>query len=405
MEFQVLLLGNDINAYYMARNFHEEYGIKSYIIGRVPMLFTSTSEIVNVEIFPDLLDEDKFVNKLIDKAKEINSKKIILVGCNDDYVSFIIKYKEKLSKYYLFNYTNNDLLDKLVNKEMFYKNFKDSGLDFPKTYFYDTKKELLESDITLFKYPVIVKPSNVVMYHGCDFPGQAKVYKLDKFSDVVNTCNEIIKAGYTDKLIIQEFIPGDDHNLFDCVFYVNSKKKIWLQSFGQIGLQEHTSTGIGNLTVVINGYNEYRNTEKIKNKLKDFLQDIEFNGICEFDLKYDVRDKKFKVFEINPRQARSSYYLTGCGYNLAKYLVDDLIYNKEHDFVFISEKVALSFVPDYVVKKYIMSREYKQEFFKLKKNKKFVDPLRYDKDMNFERRKWLFKRSINYIRKYKNNKW
>ena len=63
MEFQVLLLGNDINAYYMARNFHEEYGIKSYIIGRVPMLFTSTSEIVNVEIFPDLLDEDKFVNK------------------------------------------------------------------------------------------------------------------------------------------------------------------------------------------------------------------------------------------------------------------------------------------------------------------------------------------------------
>ena len=39
------------------------------------------------------------------------------------------------------------------------------------------------------------------------------------------------------------------------------------------------------------------------------------------------------------------------------------------------------------------------------KNKKFVDPLRYDKDMNFERRKWLFKRSINYIRKYKNNKW
>ncbi|MDD6093823.1 MAG: carboxylate--amine ligase [bacterium] len=405
MEFQVLLLGNDINAYYMARNFHEEYGIKSYIIGRVPMLFTSTSEIVNVEIFPELLDEDKFVNKLIDKAKEINSKKIILVGCNDDYVSFIIKYKEKLSKYYLFNYTNNDLLDKLVNKEMFYKNFKDSGFDFPKTYFYDTKKELLETDIALFKYPVIVKPSNVVMYHECDFPGQAKVYKLDKFSDVVNTCNEIIKAGYTDKLIIQEFIPGDDHNLFDCVFYVNSKKKIWLQSFGQIGLQEHTSTGIGNLTVVINGYNEYRNTEKIKNKLKDFLQDIEFNGICEFDLKYDVRDKKFKVFEINPRQARSSYYLTGCGYNLAKYLVDDLIYNKEHDFVFISEKVALSFVPDYVVKKYIMSREYKQEFFKLKKNKKFVDPLRYDKDMNFERRKWLFKRSINYIRKYKNNKW
>ena len=55
MDFDVLLIGTDVNAYYMARNFHEEYGIKSYVLGRVPMLFTSLSKIVDLTIVPDLL--------------------------------------------------------------------------------------------------------------------------------------------------------------------------------------------------------------------------------------------------------------------------------------------------------------------------------------------------------------
>lgn len=406
MNFDVLLIGTDVNAYYMARNFHEEYGIKSYVLGRVPMLFTSLSKIVDLTIVPDLLEPGIFIKTLKDMALKIGNKKIILIGCNDDYVLEIVKNKDELSKYYLFNYTDMDLFLKLANKEMFYESFKDSGIDFPKTCFYDVKKDLGKlEEVKGFEFPIIVKPSNVVEYHKCTFANQAKVYKLNSLEEIIRVIKEIKDAGYSDKLIIQEFIPGDDHMLFDCVFYCDRNKRAVLQSFGQIGLQEHTKTGIGNLTVLINGYNEFGGTREIQEKLKSFIEGIGFNGICEFDLKYDIRDKTFKVFEINPRQARSSYYLTKCGYNLAKYLVDDIVNGLKMEFKFIDNKVALSFVPDYVVRKYIANKKYKDEFFRLKRKGLYTNPLKYNKDMSFERRKWLFKRDINYIKKYYENTW
>ena len=50
MEPKVLIVGTDINAYYMARCYHEIYHKKVDLIGRVAMSFTSLSTITNVNI-------------------------------------------------------------------------------------------------------------------------------------------------------------------------------------------------------------------------------------------------------------------------------------------------------------------------------------------------------------------
>ena len=53
------------------------------------------------------------------------------------------------------------------------------------------------------------------------------------------------------------------------------------------------------------------------------------------------------------------------------------------------------------MKNYIHSSALKQEINELVKSKKLVDPLRYKEDMPFRRRKYLFLRSSNYVKKYK----
>ena len=47
MDFLVLIMGSDANAYYMARCCYEAYHKKAYIIGKSPMPYTSNSSILN----------------------------------------------------------------------------------------------------------------------------------------------------------------------------------------------------------------------------------------------------------------------------------------------------------------------------------------------------------------------
>jgi len=176
-------------------------------------------------------------------------------------------------------------------------------------------------------------------------------------------------------------------------------------TFAQIGLQERTNTGVGNCTVLVNGFNEHGYREDVVRKLADFMEKIGYQGFAEFDLKYDSRDGKYKVFEINPRQARSSYYLTACGYNLVKYLIDDLILNKEMPVTLIKEKMVLSFVPKYVINKYVASAPLLAEIKSLIKEGKFVRPLHYSKDMSLKRRIYLLLKDLNYISKYRKLSW
>ena len=404
-DFDVLLIGTDINAYYMARNFHEAYGVISNMIGKVKMNFTSLSSICHVQIEPDLWRNEVFKKTLCDFGKS-RDKKIILIGTNDTYVRMIALNADFLSQWYVFNYVDIDTLDSLLLKDHFYNKYKKYNINIPKTYYYTCRSNMkldLE-EIGKFEFPLIVKPSSSVRWAECEFHHQAKVYKVDHIEGIQKIIATAEVAGYDKALVVQEYIEGDDTHLFDSVFYCQTDGTPLLQSFAQIGLQEQSATGVGNCTVLINGYNQWENTHLIKDELKRFLVDINYRGIAEFDLKYDPNRKKFYVLEVNPRQARSSYYLTACGYNLAKYLVDDLILGNKPAFVFISQEMTLSFVPLPLAKKYIKNRKYVDKLVRLVKEGKYVNPLAYEKDKGMKRKIWLAGYRYKYFKKYRDNK-
>lgn len=402
MDFEVLIIGTDANAYYMARCCHEAYQKKPYLIGKDYRAFTKYSNILNIEYDQSIWTEDGFLNALFRFKKKHPDKKILLIASNETYAGFISKNKEKLEKDFYFNYPSIDLISTLITKETFYRTYADSILDFPKTIYYDCKKDK-KFDLS-FVYPVILKPSNVISYNHITFEGKKKIYKLNSEEELKDTINKIKKGGYLDTLIIQEFIPGNDSYLFDAVVYADKNKHVKLVSFAQIGLQEHASAMVGNAAILMNGYNCYDgNTSEMIDKIKAFMENIGYQGFAEFDMKYDARDHKFKVLEINARQGRCSYYISQAGYNLVKILVDDLIMNKEIPYHTIDEEVLLSFVPKKVAKEYIKNETFKKDALKQWKN--HVNPMQYKKDTSFLRKILLLKMKKRYIEEYKNGYW
>lgn len=401
MKVNVLILGTDINSYYMARCYNEISHHKVDLIGVEPFGFTSFSNICNVVYNKDLYNKKNFRKVLKEYAQNKKGVKTLLIATSDGYAKMVSENKEFLSKYYLFNYPKEELVNNFLTKDIFYTKYAKKDLDFPKTIIYDCKKEKIPAPS--FSFPMIIKPGNTVNYNKNKFAGQKKIYKIESKDDYYSSIMLIKKSGYVDNLIIQEFIPGDDSNLFDSVFYCSSKGKAQIASFAQIALQEHTPSAIGNCTVLVNGYNQYGNTSEVVDRIKKFMESVGYCGFAEVDLKYDPRDKKFKILEINPRQGRSSYYLTPCGYNLVEYLIDDLFYNKEKKFHLIDEEYALCFVPKIIVNKYICNEELKNKVLSMYKEKKVCNPLKNKLDHNLKRRIYLILRDINYIKKYKNN--
>lgn len=394
-DFIPVLLGSDINVYGMARSFHEAYGYKSVSIGKGRLGATMNSDIVSVDVVEPRLEEDEvFVKTLLDFAKKYEGEKLLLVPCGDNYIKMLVRNQEKLRGTYLFECISEELLMRLSIKESFYKVCEENGFNFPKTTtvsFEDYKEFELP-----FEFPVIVKPSNSVAYWNCKFPHKKKCFVAETKEEFDAILNAIYGSSYKDHLIIQEFIPGDDSGMRVMNCYCGKDKKVKLISLGNILLEEHTPEGIGSYAAIINGYDE-----ELSMMMKNFLEGIGYVGFANFDMKYDPRDGKYKLFEMNLRQGRSSFYVTAAGYNLAKYLADDIVYNKPMDLTIATNKALYKIIPNRIIFKYCQNEERLKEAKALIKEGKVCNSYFYKKDANLKRRIAFLKNQYNYFKKYK----
>ncbi|WP_313120891.1 carboxylate--amine ligase [Proteiniclasticum ruminis] len=389
-----VLLASDINVYSMARAFHEEYNVQSLMVARRLSGPVMNSKILRYWEEKELDDSKVFLETMKKIYEENKDKTLIVIGCADHYVRLVVENKEALKGMYVVPYSDKEVLDNIVLKETFYSLCSKYNLDYAKTLVY--KKEM-NLDFTLdFDFPVVLKPSDSVSYNKNSFEGQHKVYFIDNMSDLKDTLKTIYGHGYEDNMIIQERIPGDDSAMYDLQVYVGSDHKVKLMNFGNVLLEEHTPKGIGSNAATLVDYNE-----ELMKKIQVFLEDIGYEGLADCDLKYDYRDGTYKMFEINIRQGRSHYRVTGGGDNLAKYIVEDYVLHKELPLKFVKDEYFWHVVPLGVVYKYIKDEEKVKKIKRLVKEGKVCHSLYYNKDMSLKRWIYLKLRDFNQHKKYK----
>jgi len=392
--FIPLLFAGDINVYSVARAFHEQYDIKASVFGKYSTGPCYDSKIMNYTSNPKIDQQDTFLAVVKDFAGKNKDKMILAIGCGDSYVQLLSQNKDNFPENVIAPYIDIDMMNNLIHKEKFYKMCEENGVDYPNT-FVHWKESGSEFDLP-FEAPFIIKPSNGIEYWRHPFPTQKKVFKADDRKELLSILEDIYDSGYSDSVIIQDFIPGDDTFMRVLTNYSDRNGKVKLMSLGHVLLEEHTPHGIGNHAVIITEHNE-----AVEVQFKKLLEEMNYIGFSNFDIKFDQRDGKFKVFEINTRQGRSNFYVTGAGQNIAKYLVEDYIYQNPLEMKVITEKSLWMVVPKGVAFRYIKPEEYHREMKALIRAGKVVNPLFYKKDSGFLRKLRLLKSQLGHYYKYK----
>lgn len=397
LNIQPVLIGGDLNCYNVARAYHEKYNITSIAIGRYELGATKNSKIIDFRVEPNLNDSNYFTDILLNLAKEIieQGKPLLLIGCTDEYAELIIDNKDKLCNHYIMPYIDTQLKDKLISKESFYEMCEKYNLAYPKTFVY-SKGEKVE--LFKFDYPIIIKPSDSVAYWKNPFEGMKKAYVANDKDEFESIVKDIYSSKYEEKLIIQDFIPGDDSNMRVLTAYSDQKGRVKMMCLGQVLLEEHTPKGIGNHAAIITEYNE-----DVMMKFKNFLESINYTGFSNFDIKYDERDNSYKVFEINLRQGRSNYYVTGSDNNIARLVVEDRILNKDMELKLCKDEYFWRVIPLSVVYKFVKDEKLKNKVRRLIKENKYSSSFNYKYDLkgNIKRRLYIKLYEINQNRKFK----
>lgn len=404
-KFTPILLGSDINVYGMARSFNEAYGIKVKAMAGVQLAATRYSKIVDVELHHGFSADPTFMDVMRKKMEIYKDHKepVILIACGDGYAELLSKHKDELSKVFVVPYIDYDLLEKLISKEGFYEVAEKYGLPYPKTKIItmDDYKSGKYTDVP-FQFPVELKPEDPVSWLNCQFEGRKKTFTIHDENEFKDIVGKIYTHGYTEDLILQDFIPGDDSNMRTLNAYVDKNHQVKMMCLGHPLLEDPTPQSIGNYMTILPAYDE-----KLYEQVQAFLEKLNYTGMANFDIKYDTRDGQYKFFEINLRQGRSSFYVTLNGYNLAKWYIDDYVEDslKDKDTVYgnklKSKHVLWMGVPVKIFKEYAFENDAKDTAEELIHEGRYGTTVFYDKDRNFKR--WLLMKYMfhNYYARYK----
>lgn len=389
--FLPVIIQSGQNAYGVARSFYEAYrikslvlepalkakGIRTLLLGGTRGIATQNSQIIDFQ-YVDRLDEpDYFVQALIDVAKQFKNKKLILLVGDCYYAELIITNKQTLQQYFILPYIDEDLMKRIQTKEEFYKCCDLYNIKYPKTVV--VTKEHAISDVP-FDYPMIIKPSNSVEYTSCSFPEKKKVFLAKNEEEKQQIISSIYRSAYKDSLILQEFIPGDDSYIRVLDVYVGKDKRVKLMCLGNKLLEDPSPQNIGTSLAIMTDFDE-----QLMDNIRYFLEDIGYVGYANIDMKLDVRDGEYKIFEMNLRLGASSYYVTASGYNLMQYVANDYIFNASLELTYVQTKHLWSLIPESVLFKGLKNEKLKIEAKRLIKQGKYSNALYFKEDMNVKR--------------------
>jgi D-aspartate ligase len=395
-DFDVVLLGTDIGIYALARAFHERYGLTSTVISRVvagPINWSSFIE--TVELGEDAQRADTLsALERVGTERKAAGRTTLLLSNADSFSRMLSEQAEWLSQWYVVPAVDGPVLDMIADKIEFAQVCQELGIPVPRTLVQDfstADEPGWAPDTVDLTFPVVAKPAVGAAYEGLRFEGKNKIYKVDSPEELLDIFGRVRGAGFRDRFVVQELIPGDDTAMRSITAYVDQRGEVSLLATAQVLLQEHQPLAIGNpAAMVTTPYPD------LMEQAERLLKHVGYRGFANFDVKVDPRDGVAKFFEVNPRIGRNNYYVTAAGANVAEFITGDLIEGREMDQVVVRNEILYSVLPMFLLRRYL-SPELKALVKRVTRKGVFHPLVTHD---SLKRKAYVAAAKANYVKKY-----
>lgn len=395
-DFDVVLLGTDIGIYALARAFHERYGIRSTVVSRVVAGPIKWSTFIDtVELGEDAQRQDT-LEELERQGRERSGRgrTTLLLSNADSFSRMLSDQVQWLSQWFVVPAVDGPVLDMIADKIEFDRVCSDLGIPTPRTLVQDfsaaDEAAWTPAPVDL-TFPVVAKPAVGAAYEGLRFEGKNKIYKVDTPGELTAVFERVRAAGFRDRFVVQELIPGDDTAMRSITAYVDQQGTVTLLATAQVLLQEHQPLAIGNPAAMIT-----TPFPELMEQAERLLTHVGYRGFANFDVKVDPRDGVSKFFEVNPRIGRNNYYVSASGANVAEFITADLIEGRAKEQVVVRNEVLYSVLPMFLLRRYL-SPELRALVKRVRRKGVFHPLVTND---SVRRRAYVLAAKANYVKKY-----
>lgn len=262
-------------------------------------------------------EDERFINELIKYGRSWKERPVI-ISDDDRAMLLLSEHREKLSDYYRFMLPSKEMVRGMLDKRAFCDLSEEKGLPAPVSFYCDEVQDFdrIKGEVP---FPCIIKPAFKQDWWRQEvlqrFGSYKKAIRCESLEDLTDLYGFF--SAFQPRVIIQEYVPGEDANLFSLNMYVNENSELKGIYLAQKKRIYPIGAGTGCYVVTVKD-------KDIVKEAVDIVRKLQLKGLINVQFKRHDETGKVKIMEIHLRNSFWNYIGVAAGMNLAAMYYMDL---------------------------------------------------------------------------------
>ena len=233
-------------------------------------------------------DTSAQIRRLLDLADQYRLDDWILFAGGDEEVELVSRNHALLSRRFRVTTPDWEVTRWAFDKRLTYQRCAELGIDYPWTRVHSRTQTLQNVECT---FPVILKPAYRKKINAFT---RAKAWLVKDRSELVEKFQRASSMVEPEIILLQEMIPGSGEAQYSYTAICREGRAVATLTARRV---RQFPVDFGYTSTCV----ETIDRPEIEDAAARFLQSIRYSGLAEIEFKYDQRDGRFKLLDVNPR--------------------------------------------------------------------------------------------------------